>query len=281
MRSAAIALVLCLICCALTVSSLAVSDIADTSPAFVYTDETSKVSFSVPKNWSSPEQIQNDMGTYTVFSSTSDSDLVIWFHANDVYAKTSPDSILEALQRFSRSTYDNDQLSKEAIAEPLNCTSEDLTELTCGNRVYYHVETGIPDAFGNRIPSNLLLRMENGFLYLFSFTGPSSHPQYQEFLSLVSSAEYPSYSVDEHTAMLWEALIIIVALILHGLPVVIYRYCILKKPAPNAKTICFVYAILALLLGGIVMGFLNHNEVGAAAIGIAIAALLNYRMLAK
>lgn len=267
----------CVVCCLLTVGVL-----ADGAAAFVHTDEESGLRLTVPEGWSAPEISQNEHGTYAIFHSLSYPDLVISLTTSDLFSRTTPANIQEALQRSGepRKHVDNEYFPKETIAEILQCSADDITEVTYSGRTYYHINANFLLEDGNYKECAILLHLENGIVYMFLFSGRETHPSYEDFLCIVSEAEYP-HSEDEKTIMVRELLIVLLSLMLHPIPVIVYRYGIRRCPLDDAKMVCAIYAVGATVLAIIIMGFLNESEVGAVLLGIVPAALLNYRMLSK
>ena len=133
----------------------------------------------------------------------------------------------------------------------------------------------------DRDAAQCLVRVENGFFYIFTFRGENTHPRYGDFLSMVADAEYPIYSMDEKSVIFQELLIILVSFVLHCLPIVIYRYGIKKEPAENAKEISIVYGIGAVLAGWIAGSYLDVANIGVCALGIVAGAVLNHKLLSK
>ncbi len=273
MRKVLTAVVLLLLCCVLCVGACAMG--------INYTDPLSGMRFTLPAAWDNMHLEDGDP-TVAWFVGETDDIPAITFIAVDFYALDAPKDLEEAMDRApaSRIDYDNSKLPIEAIAKELGVNEAELTKIVLKGREYFCMEAMLPEVGGTG-PSTLLLREENGFCYVFRFWESMAHPGCSDFLDMVANAEYPIYSMDEKTAIVWELLLILVSFVLHCLPIVVFRYGIRKAPVGNAKEVSIIYGIGAALVGWIIGGFLDVANIGVCAVGIAVGGYLNCRMLSK
>ena len=85
----------------------------------------------------------------------------------------------------------------------------------------------------------ILVRCENGFMYMFQFCGTKDNPYFADFEKLVNSVKYPVFEDDEVVrdqvlgSYLLLAIIVLIALIL--IIVFVCRSAIKKKAIKNRK----------------------------------------------
>lgn len=273
MRKILTAIILLMLCCVLCIGVGAMG--------VDHTDPLSGMRFVLPDGWDKMFVVDGDPSV-TWFVAEDDNVPAITFFSMDAYAKEAPKNLKEAMDRIpgDRISYDNSKLPIEAFAKELGIDETALTTVVLNGREYFCMEAMLPSA--NSIdPSTILLREENGIIYAFRFWETMEHPGCSVFLDMVANAEYPIYSMDEKTTVLREVLIILISFMLHWSPIAVFRYGIRKAPIENAKEVCIIYGIGAVLVGWILGGFLDVANIGMCAVGIAVGGYLNYRMLCK
>lgn len=262
-----------LICCVLSVNVCA--------EGISYTDSLSGLHITLPDGWDEMHAKNADMSNDIYFTASEDMPIIA-LYVIDIYEEAKAQADLKQLLKRipgDRFSYDNSMLSKEIMAETQGWDEDKIATILVGGREYFSFQVEEVAENGDVTVANSLIRMENGFCYVFFFYGPDTHPRYDDFLAMVADAEYPIYSMDEKSVMDREVLIVLVSLILHCLPIVLFRYGIRKAPVGNAKVVSILYGIGAVAAGWVIGGILDVANIGVCAIGIAIAGYLNYRML--
>ena len=271
MRKFMIAGMLLLLCCILGVSVCA--------KGVVFTDTLSGMQITLPDGW---DKMHTEDGDETAVCFAAEEYMpIISFTAMDCYKTARGELAFQQIVEHvpeNRMDYDNSYLSKEALATGLECSADDISYLSVGGREYFSVQMKHPDDSGD---IHMLVRMESGILYVFAFEESPAHPRHDDFLAMVADAKYPVYSMDEKTAVRWELLIVLLSLVLHCLPVVVYRFGIKKGPRENAKEISIIYGIGAVLVSWGIGNYLDVPNIGVCTLGIAAGGILNYKLLSK
>ena len=240
-----------------------------------YTDSHSGMHFTLPEGWR-----ETKVEDAVVYFTATEMMPTIAFAAVDYYeASKETASWKQMLDRVpgSRIDYNNSLLTEKIIVDELGCSEEEISRIFLSGREYFSVQTKRYD--GQNV--HLLLRVENGFSYMFAFGDTVTHPQHDAFLDMVANAEYPIYSMDEKTSIVWELVIVLVSFVLHCIPIAVFRYGIKKEPVENAKEISIVYGIGAVFVGWSIGRLLDVTGIGVCAVGIVAGAVVNYRMLLK
>ena len=162
----------------------------DHSPSYVYQDEVAGVSFSVPMNWKEVVFNSDRQFLDAKFQSTEKSDLSIIYCSEDMYA-----ALFQGQLGVWRDGIKDYYFSDEDIAMIMGCEKEAVERVTIADKKYYQVtvkqsleDYGLP----MNIETIYLIHFDKGYLIYFLFNGSSDDPYYEDFLSLVSSAEYPT-----------------------------------------------------------------------------------------
>lgn len=163
--------------------------VEDTHP-FQYTDADSGLSFIVPANWQQEEMFENREYLDVKFTCNQDTDCAMTFTSVDVWDQMSP------FDRFgyTRSEMDNSLWTLADIAEMYNTTMDQISKVTYKGKEYFKGKmTSSSDVYGIDFEATVtqLIRIENGWLYLFQFVGTDSHERYFDFINLVESVIYP------------------------------------------------------------------------------------------
>lgn len=271
----------------------------ETDP-FVYSDKDTNVEFTVPANWVQGEFIEEREFWSAKFKSNLDPILSILYGTIDLWEQL---PVSERLGR-SRQNYNNASMTDADLAEMAGIDAGQITKKILGEKEYFSWEvTSSAETYGlsTDVTTSYLLTIENGYAYMFQFSGNSSDAYYEDFESLVSSAKYPSvpqydgnnaedvgsaYDTDEKDttpnlfiASLFFSLLITIAV--YSLPIIIYRYLIRKKPMEPkaAKKVTVIYAVIAFLLMSVLIFLMQGN--GAAGGAILFWSWINYLILTK
>ena len=298
--------------------------------AFVYEDSETGLRFVVPENWVEKPLSKERRYLKAKFASEEDAAVLIMYMRHDIWEEM---SALDKLG-MSRKDCDNSVVSASDIAEMTGAPSGSVKTVRYGGKEYYAAETAqSASAYGidMTVTMTVLVRLENGYLYMFEFSGDANHKLYGDFEALVSSAEYPaisgeptsddssettagsaySYSSEIRSTTLPDFgsgtgssdtygygsksdsssgtkssdivgnlfLSLLLTIAVYSLPIVIYRYGIVKHAVEKkkAKRITIIYAIAAF----IVMSVIVFAGTGRAASGggIILWSWVNYKML--
>jgi hypothetical protein len=207
--------------------------------AFTYTDPTSGMTFTVPANWVEEPMFKEREFIDVKFVSNLEEGLAIIFASEDMlsdgFLEESGVSGFEKLL-VSRSNLDNSMLTKADVAAMYGESESAVSMVTYGNKEYFIYETvqsGSAYGVTVKVPMTILVRCENGFMYMFQFCGTKDNPYFADFEKLVNSVKYPVFEDDEVVrdqvlgSYLLLAIIVLIALIL--IIVFVCRSAIKKK----------------------------------------------------
>lgn len=212
--------------------------------AFTYTDPTSGMTFTVPANWVEEPMFKEREFIDVKFVSNLEEGLAIIFASEDMlsdgFLEESGVSGFEKLL-VSRSDLDNSMLTKVDVAAMYGESESAVSMVTYGNKEYFIYETvqsGSAYGMTVKVPMTILVRCENGFMYMFQFSGAQDSPYFADFEKLVSSVKYPVFEDDEavRDQILGSYLLfVIIVLIALGLIIVFVCRSAIKKKAIKKK----------------------------------------------
>lgn len=215
--------------------------------SFVYTDEESGVTFSVPANWIQEELHENREFLDVSFASAKEAGCSIFYGSTDVWEKM-PET--EKVGHV-RSDINNTILTKTDIADMYGVSEDTVMAVTYNGIEYYQCEiTQTQDMYDMTfsITMTSAIYIDNGWMYTFQFSGTSGSKLFGDFVDMLNSVQYPStlddpimasdnsladvyslaYKIGRIVAMLVVALPIIIVIIV----IVIVR----KKKAKKAES---------------------------------------------
>ena len=273
------------------------SDTRKQSAAFVYKDGVSGVSFTVPANYKQKELEQNNESIQ--FCQIDDPNVILQYVMIDLWADT------PAADRGDSSREDIDKLYQFL-------TPSDLEELfgypirnfhteRHNNNDYYVFNITITPTANMPIDIVTAAAFKNGCAYLFQYPGIEGDEHYADFVGLLNSVKIPSIahpigstppgSIKESNSsvarfrkllaedlVLWIIVNLCLTILIHPLPLWLYRWCIRKKPvAPkNAKKIVIIDAVIVFVVMNVIAYFGSGRVTGAA---IILWAWVSYRVL--
>lgn len=269
------------------------------TPSFLYTDTEFGVSFTVPENWTQAPLDEPRQVLGAKFVPNSADRILILFTRGDIYGNEEFQNALTPIGKklLSRSDITGIvPMSEKDIAESIGVQESDVTMVTHGSKDYFSASTVISTTVNGAeisLPATYRICLENGYLYIFQFFGPVDSPYFADFETLMNSVEYPAISSDSadisdgyfQESSLGDItfLSLIVGLVsivsIYTLPIVIYRYEIVKKPVnkKKAKRIVVIYGICAfLVMNSLIIAL---NERGAASGAIFLWSWVNYKIL--
>ncbi len=208
--------------------------------AFTYTDPTSAMTFTVPANWVESPMNEEREFIDVKFTSNLEEGLCIIFSSEDMLSDDFTEDVgLTSFEKLmvSRSDLNNSILTKADVAAMCGGTkSSSVSMVSYGDKEYFFIESEqYTSAYGisAKVPITALVRLENGFVYTFHFSGTKDSPYFADFEKLVSSVKYPVFENDETIrdqvlgAYILLAIIILIALCL--LIVFVCHHAIKKK----------------------------------------------------
>lgn len=272
-----------------------------------YTDPKSNAQFIVPENWEQ-KPLSKERKTIDVkFCSTTDQGMSILFGCADLWNQMSASD----RSGLTRGDIDNSLFSKEYIASSMGVKATDVLKKTYSGKEYYVLEIITKNSsYGIEmsIAMTTAIHVENGFMYMFQFSGNKNHKLYKDFESVLSSVKYPGEVTSENTTdntksnnkdsqdsipentksnskdsqdSTPENIIIslLVTIVVYSLPIIIYRYGVKKAPVEpqQAKKITIIYAFFAFVVMSIIL--FASNESGTRGGAIILWSWINYKML--
>lgn len=160
--------------------------------AFEYRESQSGVTFTVPANWSETPLENTRQILKAKFTSNVEGDTIMYGFMDLWNSGWSA----EDKQGHERSEIDNSFLSDVEIAVYLGVDPKDVSEVTYGGYDYFKINTDTSELFyegsGVAMDMTQLVRIENGYMYCFYFSGNSwNNSNYADFEALLETVEYP------------------------------------------------------------------------------------------
>lgn len=164
----------------------------ETTPVFLYTDEDTDVTFTVPANWEI-EPFTKEKEFYDVkFASKIELGQFIMYGSTDIW------NMLNPLQKMMnpRSSFNNSIMSETDIESILGDNSSAMKEVSYNGTTYFMFEVQQDvDTYGINISidETFLIYIENGWAHVFVFGGTSESGCFDEFEFLMESVKYPNF----------------------------------------------------------------------------------------
>jgi len=155
----------------------------------IYTDQETGVTFQYSSLWREMPLEENELMELKL-ASKADSSVQIMYGSTDLWAEVS----LENRIGYSRKYLDSLLFTEEGIKEMFG-NDMYISEEIYGNHTYFRVSgMGTVDTNGTVLSERvtMLVKIENGWRYIFFFNGFEGDPYYEDFEQLVSSVQYPS-----------------------------------------------------------------------------------------
>lgn len=169
------------------------SDPIEETNSFVHTDSESGVTFTVPANWKQKAFSKDREFIDAKFASTEEESCIMIYGSTDMWGEFSDVDRIG----YTRSDLNNSAFTKADIAAMYNTTTDKISTVTYSGVQYFKGELEYTyDAYGIDISITMtqLLYIDNGWMYVFQFGGPSTHKLYPDFESLLKSVQYPTVS---------------------------------------------------------------------------------------
>lgn len=240
----------------------------ESSKAYEYTDPETKISFTVPANWSEEEPREKSENNKVNFISNVENGLFIQYSNVDAGAEV------------------DSNFSKDDIAELYGISSSEVETVTYGSKEYFKVAAQFPynmDGITFSPTITQVFRFDNGYMHVFQFLGTEEHPLYKDFEVLLESVHYPSEAASfvENDSLTFGTFLFsfIITITIYTVPIIVYRYLIRKKPVESktAKKITIAYGVAAFIMLSILIFALGGTWTAGSA--IILWSYVNYRML--
>lgn len=254
--------------------------------SFVYKDEETGLSFTVPNGWTETDLMkEREVLKKKYIPINDDTGASIMYGWVDLWGEM---GFFEK-RGYTRATFSEDAMSEEIMATFLEVPETEVETVSYGEHTYYKViNESIATVYGITIEYKLtyLATMHDGYLYTFQMGMPAeieSQSVLSDFEKLLNSVEYPALTpnrVDEWDMFAANLILSIILTIgVYSLPIFIYRYGIRKRPLSpeKAKKITIIYAIGAFFVMTALLIVLNGE--GAAGGAIILWSYVNYRTL--
>lgn len=276
-----------------TASSRTAVPIPASRDELVYSSEEAGVTFTVPEGWS-PDDLSEER-EYIKTKYTNNSKSFIMFGYYDFF------ETLPEVYRFglTRADCDNDIYTYDDIRDMLENESREIISIdqeTISGVEYFRVHSTF-HILGMEVDSFSHIMVHHGIHYEFDAMFFDESDAYDDYMEMLKSVLYsfpaaatsqpvaaapPSSnnSDDSPYALLIGSLLLslLYTITLYSVPILIYRFLIVKKPLPaaKAKKITIIYGIIALLIAIAVGSALGDSSPGGA---VFVWSFINYFIL--
>ncbi len=255
------------------------------TPAFLFTDPTSGIAFTVPANWQEEPMTEEREYLDAKFVSTLDAGLSMFYSCADLWSELS-----EAEKSLlPRALCDSSAFTGAEIARILGYAEDEFSVVSIAGDQYYSVQTVLLETFYGipvEVPATMMARIENGYLFLFQFAGATDNAHYNDFRALMNSVDFSGVHGNETleedlTRLYWIEILfaLVVTIAIYSLPILLYRYVIRRRPMGRrkAKRVAIVYGAVAFVAMSCLIAYING---GSAAIGaVFLWSWVNYKTL--
>lgn len=263
------------------------------TPSFTYTDTETQATFTVPANWAEEALSKERIYIDKKFVSNMDLGLSIVYGSFDAYEEY-PELKEMGMPRSKinmelLSTQLSEAETEELFAEMYGDITSDIVSAKYGDNSYYVMQiTDTTEVAGLELESKITqaLCVENGYFYLFMFSGTSDNALFSDFESLLSSVKFASINDSVTISNLFNRfsfenilLSLLLTIAVYSLPIIIYRYAIKKAPvaARKAKKITIIYGACAFIVMSVIIFSITRNGFTGGA--ILLWSYVNYRIL--
>lgn len=161
------------------------------SDPFVYTDEDSGLTFTVPANWQQEDFSKEREYIDAKFVSLQDAGRIMIYGSTDLWKELSPSERAGS----SRAELTNSSFTKYDIAEMSGIPAHEISVVTYNGVRYFSFETTAADDLGLSITMTNMVHIDNGWIYIFQFSGTGKSKSFAAFEALLESVQYPAVSV--------------------------------------------------------------------------------------
>ena len=289
--------------------------------SLVFEDSKSGCKFTIPDEWWQSSTWEENGALYATISSNIEAKTNIVYTCADIWNELSDAEKLNLPRdRYNNAAISEDYvagelgISRDSITRTTYANQEYFKAVTRSSELIDGSDDGM---------ITTLTKVENGYLHLFMFSGDSTSPYYKDFESLLNSVQYANYTdekdagvstsvipqVDNSTDLddkasnfrsdsdssndIWEGadytfagiiISLLITVAVCTLPIIIYRYAILKHPVERskAKKITIIYGIIAFFIMLTLHLILNDGDFnGVNGAAIVVWSTVNYNILLK
>jgi len=189
------------------VNSVAFDSVPETTTAphteaFLYTDNNTGTTFTVPENWSEAEFSKERKFLSGKFTYNNDEAVSILYGASDLrsalsgkgFQKSTNSSINDLTVNDFSEEYLTDMLGNSDFGELIESDKRYL-----GSEPYLHCIYDLSNTIGLNIEATSIIIIKNGYCFYFMFSGTESSDGYKDFISLIESVKYPEKSSDDNS----------------------------------------------------------------------------------
>lgn len=168
---------------------------AQASSLVTYVDTLTDLTFIVPSNWTEVDLSQEREFIDIMFTSDDELGFSITYGSIDFW------DTLPASEKagYARSEIDNSIFSVSDINKAFGALNSTTRAVKFGDTEYFEIKSEVVSTVGAlkvNVPVIQLIKIDNGYMYFFQFTGETSTKQYKDFETLVSSAKYKNEGSD-------------------------------------------------------------------------------------
>lgn len=169
-----------------------ITEPAEETKSFLYTDSEANVTFRVPANWVQKPLSKPRDYIDAKFICNADNGLNILYGSTDVWEKTP----YEEKKGYSRSDVNNSMFALTDIAHMAGCITDDVKRVTYNGVEYFQAEFNVTSEenglkYDLGITMTCLIRYENGWMYQYQFSSDSNNNRFDDFVELINSVSYP------------------------------------------------------------------------------------------
>ncbi len=276
--------------------------------AFTYTDSKTGVTFTVPENWVEKPLSKEREFIDVKFVSLEEGWMSIMYGSTDLWEE------MTAAERngYTRADIDNSFISNAYVAEAFGFTDDEVSPVEYGGNEYYTITlTPGTDVYGISLPVTMthMMCVKNGFLHWFQFSGAKEDKLFGDFEALLSSAEFPPpesaaasitdspdpnglptddpaakspsavQNITEPLSVERILLTLLFTIMMYSVPIVIYRYVVIRAPIERkkAKKITLAYGVSLFLLMAVIISSISVSATSGGA--ILLWSWVNYKVL--
>lgn len=156
---------------------------------FLYTDTDSNIRFTIPEGWEYISVDSSEQYVDAKFSySGKDGGLIAYGSTDLLESVPAPEK-----KKINRLGINNSYFTTSDIANMYGTTADRVTKCTYNGKEYYCTDiiTATTDhGTLSDVTSTNLVRIENGWMYVFFFDNVNSSEQYEDFEMILNSVEY-------------------------------------------------------------------------------------------
>ncbi len=153
-----------------------------------YTDAENGVSFTVPANWKTKDFFEDRQYLDVKFASTEEEGYSIIYGSTDMWSQLSASDRIG----YDRSDINNAAFTRAEIAAMYDITADKIATVNYNGVEYYKgLRKHTSDTYGITVTITQLIHFNNGWMYMFQFSGTHTHELYADFESLLNSVQYP------------------------------------------------------------------------------------------